>query len=183
MSLERHKGDTMKTKSVKKKSPKKRTKTTRKKASKARRKVAVTCRNIVVPVDFSEESMSAVEAALPFARKFKGKIHLVHIVEPVVYPPEAGLIPVDQTDLIKASKRQLERVGRKAVPDSLRGRMVVDLGHPPRKVTQVAKRLKGDLIVLSTHGYTGIQHVLMGSNAERIVRYASCPVLVVRQPD
>jgi nucleotide-binding universal stress UspA family protein len=60
---------------------------------------------------------------------------------------------------------------------------VVRLGHPYQEITDAARELKVDLIVISTHGYTGLKHVLLGSTAERIVRHAPCPVLTVREKE
>jgi nucleotide-binding universal stress UspA family protein len=138
---------------------------------------------ILVPMDFSGESMKALRYALGFAGQFGSRIVLAHVVEPMVYPPEAGFIPLDPSHLVKAAKRRLVAIARESVPANRLGGTRVTLGNPPREIAALAGRLKANLIVLSTHGYTGLQHVLLGSTAERVVRHAPCPVLVVRKND
>ena len=68
-----------------------------------------------------------------------------------------------------------------APPENVRGQALVRLGQPHREITEAAKELHVDLIVLATHGYTGLKHAFLGSTAERVVRHAPCPVLTVRE--
>ena len=67
------------------------------------------------------------------------------------------------------------------MPVKLLADSLVRVGHPYQEITQAAQELKADLIVIATHGYTGLKHILLGSTAERVVRHASCPVLTVRE--
>lgn len=150
-------------------------------AARPRKLTAFQLQRILVPLDFSEDSLKALRYALRFAEQFGARITLVHVVEPMIYPPDAGFIPLDQTQMVKASKRRMAALAREAVPAKQLERTAVVFGNPAHEIASLARRRKFDLIVLSTHGYTGLQHVLLGSTAERVVRHAPCPVLVVRQ--
>jgi nucleotide-binding universal stress UspA family protein len=139
-------------------------------------------RSILVPLDFSQPSKEALEAAAGFARQFGTKLTLLNVVEPVATPDFAYHPLMMENDKIMAqSKRELERVPKSEGVDSeLVEKVLVRNGVPYREITDAARTLKVDLIVIATHGYSGLAHVFMGSTAERVVRHAECPVLVVR---
>jgi nucleotide-binding universal stress UspA family protein len=88
----------------------------------------------------------------------------------------AGLLKQAQAELAELSQPY-------AQANQLRVETLVTLGKPFREITRVAKERKVQMIIMGTHGYTGFQHFQLGSTAERVVRYASCPVLVVRQQE
>jgi len=127
--------------------------------------------------------MKALRYALSFAAQFRAKIALVHVVEPVIYAPaDLGYPPaVDEEDAIQPAIERLEKVAKRAVEPRLYWKSVVRIGHPYEEIITVARELEADLIIITTHGYTGLKHVLMGSTAERVVRRAPCPVLTVRE--
>jgi universal stress protein A len=140
-------------------------------------------RKILVPVDFSKRSREALRYAADFAGDRDCQLILLHVMEPMYYPADLGYPGVGTmqvTDDYKTSARaQLARLKEEEVPH-----MKVDLkvrqGQPFMEITDAAQELGADMIILSTHGYTGLKHVVLGSTAERVVRYASCPVLTIR---
>jgi nucleotide-binding universal stress UspA family protein len=143
-------------------------------------------KNILVPIDFSETSHKVLRYAVPLAEKFGARIVLVHVVEPRIYP-ENLVIPAEIDEMnvrmLQAGRQMLGRLRRKTIADSIKSDVLVVLGKPYQEIVELAKSEKADLIVIATHGYTGLKHAFLGSTAERVVRYAKCPVLTVREPE
>ena len=141
-------------------------------------------KKILVPVDFSPFAIKAVRYAARFAEQFRATLALVHVVEPVHYP-ESVIIPPEMEEhnreRLKLARASLTAFAKKQVPAGLAAETAVRLGHPVSQITAAAKELDVDLIVIATHGHTGLKHLLLGSTAERVVRLAPCPVLVVRE--
>ena len=142
-------------------------------------------KEILVPIDFSEPSLKALKYAVAFAEQFGAHVALLHVVEPVVVPDFAYVpLAMDNDRIAAGAKNKLEQMCKK---DGLGRRLVqkklVRTGSPFREITDTARRLKADLIVIATHGYTGLAHALLGSTAERVVRHAPCPVLTVREKE
>lgn len=146
-----------------------------------------TIRRILVPVDFSEPSQRALDYAAELARPFGAAIEVLHVAEVPAFVPSASLPEARASDLSlvtlvreSADKMLTEFV----VAAAARGVVVqasrLELGSPARVITEVAAAGDYDLIVLGTHGRTGLTRALMGSVAERVVRHAPCPVLSVR---
>ena len=137
---------------------------------------------ILVPLDFSKASRKALKYAVPFAEQFGAKVVLLHVVEPVVYPAtDLGYLAIDETALIDSAKKTMNQLAKNAIKSRLLERTLVRTGKPYQEIVATARGLKVDLIVISTHGYTGLRHAMLGSTAERVVRYAPCPVLTVRE--
>lgn len=138
-------------------------------------------KNLLVPIDFSRISHSALEYAVPLAGKFDAKITLVHAMEPLPY--EAGMLAsaVDEGFLVKTFEKELDVLASAAIEPGLFREAVVRLGPAYEVIANTARDFRADLIVLTTHGQSSLKHVFMGSTAERVVRYAPCPVLVVRR--
>ncbi len=140
-------------------------------------------RKILVPLDFSESSQQALHYAKVFADQFGAAVTLIHVVEPMLYPAELGYVPLATQDLdqqrmdeLKSRLNQLAtHLGKAAKVET-----ILRLGRSWREICDVAEAGKFDLLIIATHGYTGIKHVLLGSTAERVVRHAPCPVLTVR---
>lgn len=142
-------------------------------------------KTILVPIDFSETSKKALVYAVRMAEQFGSKIILLSVVEPVV-TPDYGFHPLMlETDKARnVVKARLEKVCREVLlPAKMIERVLVRYGSPYAEITNAARTLKADLIILTTHGYTGLKHVFMGSTAERVVRHAPCPVLTVREKE
>jgi universal stress protein A len=139
-------------------------------------------RSILVPIDFSAPSVKALDYAVALAGQFGAKLALLNVIEPIATPDFAYYPLVMENDKIVANaKKHLEQVCAKAgIETELIEKILVRNGAPFREITDAARTLKADLIVISTHGYSGLAHVFMGSTAERVVRHAECPVLVVR---
>jgi universal stress protein A len=140
--------------------------------------------HILAPTDFSELSKQGLTSALELAEAFGAKLLLLHVVEPPPYPVE-GIVPSHVgTTLVDDLERQASNDLTQMLPEARRskvevGRRVV-VGIPYRKVVEVAEEEKSDLIVMTTHGRTGLSHLVMGSVSEKIVRTAPCPVLTIR---
>jgi nucleotide-binding universal stress UspA family protein len=138
---------------------------------------------ILVATDFSTCSHEALEYASELARRFAAELHLLHVADDPhnVFPHAGGTIPVEElaraeaeTDAaLRRSAEVLEREGRQVQRSVVRGVPFVE-------IIRYAREHDIDLIVVGTHGRTGLQQALMGSVAERVVRKAPCPVLVVR---
>ena len=107
---------------------------------------------------------------------------MLHVVEPVATPDFAYYPLMMENDKVVAKAKQaLARfIAKNDLDQNVIEKMLVRNGAPFQEITKAAQSQKVDLIVISTHGYTGLKHVLLGSTTERVVRHASCPVLVVR---
>jgi universal stress protein A len=138
---------------------------------------------ILVPVDFSECAQTALRYALGLATQFEAELTLAHVVEQIVYPGDWMYPPLALSDFATEKRDQVLDKMKSLVKDpEVNVRHVVRVGRAWQEVIELAKENKTDLIVLATHGYTGLKHVLLGSVAEKIIRHAPCPVLTVR-PD
>src|SRR6266511_5710538 len=144
--------------------------------------VTMEIRQILAPTDFSEFSKQAVQCAYELAQKFGAKLLLLHVVELPPYPID-GFVPA-RTGLLEDLQRQasldLAQVLLEAQGATVEIRRQVVVGIPYRTIVEVAAAEKVDLIVMATHGRTGLSHLVMGSVAERVVRTAPCPVLTIR---
>ena len=141
-------------------------------------------RRILVPIDFSKLSQAAVPWATSLAAQFDAEIVLLHVVEkfPIDYLLGGELLNHTMVPLMKQSEADLEGMATGLSKSTGRNlSAVVREGKPFEEICRAAETLSVDLIVLTTHGYTGLKHVWLGSTAERVVRHAPCPVLVVRE--
>jgi universal stress protein A len=139
-------------------------------------------KRILVPLDFSECSKKALQYAIPFARQFGASLSLLNVVQP--YYPVSDMVPMDVETLELRMRETSEAelaVVRKSLDPDLKATAVLRVGNPHVEIVRAARDLDADLIILSTHGRTGLSHVLMGSTSERVVRHAGCPVLVLRE--
>jgi nucleotide-binding universal stress UspA family protein len=139
---------------------------------------------ILVPIDFSDCSKKALQYAVAFADQFQANLVLVHVV-PVNYfiGTEIGAIdfPLMCADLKKGAETHLAALAKNEVVSKAAVKTLVREGQPVQEIVAAAKSSGADLIILSTHGRTGLNHVFMGSVAENVVRHAPCPVLIVRE--
>jgi nucleotide-binding universal stress UspA family protein len=139
-------------------------------------------RNILVPVDFSAPSLSAVEFALPLIKQFGAQLHLVHVFgrEYPITTLVAMPLVLTELEIDRSVHRHLRDVAKKYSIE-LRGENLHALkGRPFEGICRLARDINVDLIIIATHGNTGLKHLLLGSTAERVVRYSPCPVLVTR---
>ncbi|MCK9410549.1 MAG: universal stress protein [Bacteroidetes bacterium] len=141
-------------------------------------------KKILVPIDFSDHSKKALRYALPFARQFNAQLELMYVVEPTIYPSDFGFgqvgFPDVEKELHEKATQELAALIESSVPLSIRSSSVVSTGIPFVEITTYAQAEDIDLIIVATHGRTGVEHILFGSTAEKIIRKAPCPVLVVR---
>ena len=143
-------------------------------------------KKILVPIDFSATSKKAFQYALRFAEQFGCEIALLHVVEPVEAiagtPLAVDIFAQPEEDTTAA---EAELAGLAAGSDNHPNPFTtaVRIGHAPNEITKAAKDLDVDLIIIATHGYTSWRHLCIGSTAERVVRTAPCPVLVVREKE
>ncbi len=138
-------------------------------------------KNILVPTDFSDFSAAAVEHARTFSVMYHAPIHLLHIAqeEKVNGTQRDGGGKNGHTEAGPAEK-EMERFVQKWLRDIRDVHAVIRVGHPYREIVRYATEEEIDLIVIATHGRTGLPHLVMGSVAERVVRYAPGPVLAVK---
>jgi nucleotide-binding universal stress UspA family protein len=141
---------------------------------------AIQLKNILVPLDFSEMSLKSLQYAVPFAKQFGAKLTLLHVVQPT---DDADLgCPVSfEEDDAAPFKRQCETIRATRIPSDLPVDIVVRYNLVFDGILELAREIGADLIITTTHGYTGWKHLTLGSTAETIVRRAPCPVLVVRE--
>lgn len=138
-------------------------------------------KRILAPTDFSEYSSEAIGYACALAEKFGAELHLLHVLE-----VHAGSTPVFAgglalTPRVQESREAAETELKKVAPDREAVRATVE-GPAFLGIVRYAKENNIDLIVMGTHGRSGLAHVMIGSVAERVVRKAPCPVLTVRHP-
>lgn len=136
---------------------------------------------ILVPIDFSDPSRAALQFASDFARWCGGRIVLLSVIEPVAFfrRGKHPLVVTQQTFRDRVAFK-LSDLGKRHVGEGLVEKVMVRSGAPFEKIVETARGLKADLIIMATHGYTGFKHMLLGSTAERVIRFAPCPVLTVR---
>ena len=134
---------------------------------------------LLVPVDFSDRSLAAVDVALDIVGD-PAKIRVVHILhEPQSGHPDAIWVAVDHA---KRREHVLSELGKLLSDQAYTGiSFHVEFGEPGFRIAELAQELDVGLIVIPSHGRTGIKHLLIGSVAERVVRHAHCPVLVLRE--
>lgn len=139
---------------------------------------------IVMPTDFSPAAGHALQWAADLARQFQATLLLLHVVPPSAYPlHNVGQLrgfPDLREEILKRCREEIQGVAKQAGQGKVE--TLVLEGVPHAEITAVATREKADLIVMGTHGHTGLKHVLLGSVAERVLRAAPVPVLTVRGP-
>lgn len=139
-------------------------------------------KTIVVPIDFSKTSIEAVQYAKDVAYEAGGRVILVHVVEkpPFMAGVETNPLAISEKEVVEKAKAELDLVAKREL-EGLSVETQVRTGKAFNEINQAASELKADVIVISTHGYTGLKHTLLGSTAERVIRHAPCAVLVVRK--
>ena len=145
-----------------------------------------TPKRILWPTDFSELSLRAGRYAYGLAQLFAAELHILHVVPPPLNPDVAVLlpsdvpIPISEPELRAASTRAIRNLIEKRFDNFASAVAEVRFGNPWTVVCEYAKEKQVELIVVATHGRTGLGHALIGSTAERIVQHAVCPVLAVK---
>jgi nucleotide-binding universal stress UspA family protein len=146
----------------------------------------INLKRILVPSDFSECSDAAVRYGLEFAHKFGATLHLLHVVQdPATQPWAAEGVVVPLLEAVEEWQNEARLRLEQSIPadDRATARTSCTIASPVPEIVRYAKENEIDLIVMGTHGRTGVSHMFLGSVAERIVRNAPCPVLTVRHPE
>jgi nucleotide-binding universal stress UspA family protein len=140
--------------------------------------------SILVPIDFSVHSKNALKYAVPLAEKFAASLRLIYVVEPTIYPADLGfgqvVLPGVEDELREKGGEELQALIEKEIGARVPASWIVRTGNPHQEILREAEESNVDLIVVATHGHSGVEHMLFGSTADRIVRHARCPVLTVR---
>jgi nucleotide-binding universal stress UspA family protein len=140
-------------------------------------------RTILHPTDFSSPAQAALDLAADLARQYGAALLILHVADTL--GPEKLTFAEAATELEPESYRQhLERDLRELVPapPGVSVRYLLAEGKPAKEISRIAKEQNCDLIVLGTRGRGGLEHLLLGSTAERVVHLAPCPVLVTKGP-
>jgi universal stress protein A len=139
---------------------------------------------ILVPIDFSEHSKNALKYAIPFAVQFKAHLDLLYVVEPTIYPADFSFgqvgFPNIEEELRKRGTEELQSLVKNEVKGRVSADATVRTGKPFYEIYEFAREKEIDLIIIATHGHTGMEHILFGSTVEKVVRKSPCHVLVVR---
>ncbi|MBM4328172.1 MAG: universal stress protein [Deltaproteobacteria bacterium] len=145
-------------------------------------------KKILFCADFSENSVPARSKAVEFAKAFGAELLIVHVVNSRLlgYPSFENQLPVDlallERNIQEGAQTELEGIAaecRKKLPSA---HTFLLTGAPAEEIVRFAEDQSVDVIVMGTHGWTGIRHLILGSTAENVVRTAKCPVLTVRSP-
>jgi nucleotide-binding universal stress UspA family protein len=154
-------------------------------------------KRILLPTDFSDPSRAAMRSALELAVHFSAKLYFLHVVTPIpVINPVAfdylgsGLetdtvagmnIPQYQQGVVESNRTMLKKVIEEIVPNEVKVECLVEIGDAAAVINEIANREHIDLIVMATHGLTGVPHFLLGSVTEKVARHASVPVMILRR--
>lgn len=139
---------------------------------------------ILTAIDFSENSGYAFDHALTLAKQFNAELTILHVInEPVdlrgFYVPHISFEQLEK-EIEEGAEKMMETFCRERLDSYAQYKTVITTGVPYEEITAAAVKIDASLIVLGTHGRTGLDHILFGSTAERVVRSAPCPVLTVR---
>lgn len=138
-------------------------------------------KRVVVPFDFSDECINAVEMALQLAAS-PGDVHVAHVL--LQLPATDPLVIWDEFSDERRKEFVRAAIEKKLTENDIEGVQVdVSLGNPGRVIADLAGEVEAGLIVIPSHGYTGVKRWFLGSVAERVVQLAKCPVLVLKTKD
>jgi nucleotide-binding universal stress UspA family protein len=147
------------------------------------RKPAIKIKTMLVPLDFSRPAMQAFDYAITLAKKLDAKVELIHVQSPdeACAVPGAGHLIRECAESATLIHKRLGQLDGLQKPQFWPQNCRIRTGHPYEEICKIASELNVDLIVLGSRGNTGLKRVLLGSTAERVIRFAPCPVLVVRK--
>lgn len=139
--------------------------------------------SILVPIDFSDPATGALRQAKRMAEAFDAELVLLYVIEPIAYPAELGVVVNLEDDLEDRALAELKKLEAENLAGIRKVTTLVKHGTANTEIVGTAEELGVDMIILGTHGYAGLTHLLLGSTAERVVRTSKCPVLTVRCPN
>ena len=156
-------------------------------AAPAKKRTAVTeatIRQILVPIDFSDYSKNALLYAVSIAKQFKAALLLIYVVEPTIYPADFSfgqvVLPNIEKELRERGQIELDELVRTHCADAVEAKTMVCTGKPFLEIVRTADERDIDLIIMATHGHTGMEHLIFGGTAEKVLRKAPCPVMMLR---
>lgn len=143
-------------------------------------------KKVIVPIDFSDFSKNSLRYSINFTRCFNAELILIYVVEPVIYPPDFSMgqiaVPSIDVEMDKKASEELRKLAKTEIPPDIKVRTIVKTGKPFVEIIETAAEENADLIIISSHGHSGMEHILFGSTADKVVRKAPCPVLSLREP-
>ena len=141
--------------------------------------MTIRLKTILTPIDFSHCSEEAVDYAVALARVFDAELHLLHVIDDPILT--AGTThPEFREDIIEKADRKLEVIAGRHSVEGIEVKTAVKCGSAFYEIIEHAREINADVIVISSHGHGPVKHLLLGSQAEKVVRSAPCPVLTVR---
>lgn len=142
----------------------------------------ISIKKILCPVDFSEVSHNAIRYAKEFACAMNAEIILLHVVEPITMTAET--VPyVSEAELERNAKEELAAIAHKECPSTITVKQLVKIGIAPDTIIKVAEQEDADILIMGSHGRTGLTRLLLGSVTEAVMRQAKLPILVVKQEE
>jgi universal stress protein A len=150
----------------------------------------ISYRNFLVPIDFSEHSKKTIQYAIQLATLTGASIRILHVFQISDYPAafyhglylEQEAVKVHLEAAKREADAQLSLVAEEIRAHGVEAESMFRTGNPYEEIVNAAKKTGIDLIVIGSHGYTGLGRLLLGSTADRVLQYAPCPVLVVKAP-
>lgn len=146
--------------------------------------VSLPIERILVPIDFSVHSKNALRYAVPMAEQYGATLYLIYVIEPTIYPADLGfgqvIMPGVEEELKSKSAEELASLIEREIGEKADADAIVCMGKPHQEILREAEEKNVDLIILATHGHSGVEQILFGSTAMRVVRLAKCPVLTIR---
>ena len=135
-------------------------------------------KRVLCPVQLDDHSLTTLALAKQIARNNNGKLFVLHVVAPNIDPTRIGGAALPARDE-KVSQQELAKLEQEQLKD-IEHETILRLGHPAEEIVKAEHEFAIDLVVMATHGRTGLTHLVLGSVAERVVRESSCPVLTIR---
>ncbi|SRR5579875_3012163 len=135
---------------------------------------------ILCPVDLDDSSLAALEYALEIAERNRATLYLLHVARTPAADMDAPVAIQPHPHWERAAREWLEKAAGKRLDGRVSYQVLIRSGVPETVIMEVAAELEPDLIVMATHGRTGLSHLILGSVAEAVVREAACPVLTVK---
>lgn len=144
---------------------------------------SIAFKKILVPIDFSSYSDQALNYAATISKKFNAQVILMHVIESLPYSVTDSLVLIDHKRALETTARSLlDNWSKKLREKKVAVTTFLVSGVAYHEIIKKARQEKVDLIVMGTHGRTGLEHLLLGSVAEKVLRLCACPVLTVRLP-
>ncbi len=140
---------------------------------------------IVCPTDFSEPSYEALKTAVEIAGHFSSTLIIAHVITPIPFipihdDPSSFNLPLYEKEMEASARKSLEEVFKEKIPQSVNGRTMVIQGDPATQIVRLADDEQADIIIIATHGLTGLRKFMFGSVTEKVIRLSNCPVLSIR---